>query len=85
MSKRFPWNIVRGWKVSSLSNGNILIEPDYIPDPIEAGLAPIGVLDRMRLGIWVADRVTKRTTSARVWRETEDDILASDALNKRRG
>lgn len=57
---RFPWNIVRGWEVSSLSNGDIRIKPDYIPKPYEEGLAPVGVFTRMRLALWVSDRLMKR-------------------------
>jgi len=57
---KFPWNIVRGWEVSSLANGHILIEPDYIPAPYEKGYAPVGVFTRMRLALWVSDRLVKR-------------------------
>lgn len=61
--ERFPWNIVRGWTVSSLSDGSILIEPDYIPKPVEEGCAPVGVLTRIRLALWISDRLMKRRTT----------------------
>ncbi|RPI19659.1 MAG: hypothetical protein EHM65_01215 [Acidobacteriales bacterium] len=57
---KFPWNIVKGWEVSSLANGEILIKPNYIPKPYEAGCAPVGVFTRMRLALWVSDRLMKR-------------------------
>lgn len=57
---RFPWNIVRGWEVSSLSNGDIRIKPDYIPKPYEEGFAPVGLFTRLRLALWVSDRLMKR-------------------------
>ena len=57
---RFPWTIIRGWNVSSLANGNILIEPDYIQPPIEDGCAPVGLFTRLRLALWVSDRLVKR-------------------------
>jgi hypothetical protein len=59
---KFPWNIVKGWSVSSLANGHILIEPDYIPAPYEEGCSPIGVFTRIRLALWVSDRLVKRRT-----------------------
>lgn len=51
---RFPWNIVKVWNVSSLASGNILIQPEYIDGRIP------GVFTRMRLALWVSDRIVKR-------------------------
>jgi hypothetical protein len=65
VSVKFPWNIVKGWKVESLANGHILIEPDYIPVPIEEGCSPVGVFTRMRLALWVSDRLVKRRTTVK--------------------
>lgn len=59
---KFPWNVVRGWKVSSLANGHILIEPDYIGEPMEPGCSPVGLFTRLRLAIWIGDRLAKRRT-----------------------
>jgi hypothetical protein len=60
---RFPWGIVRGFKVVSLANGHLLIEPDYIPAPIEEGCTPVGVFTRIRLALWVSDRLVKRRST----------------------
>jgi hypothetical protein len=57
---KFPWTIVRGWTVESLADGTIRVTPDYIPQPIEPGCAPVGVFTRIRLALWISDRLQKR-------------------------
>ena len=51
---KFPWNIVKGWDVSSLASGAIRIQPQYVNDSIP------GVFTRMRLALWVSGRLLKR-------------------------
>lgn len=61
MADRFPWNVVRGFKVQSLANGNLLVEPDYI-EPYrgpEEGGGP-GLFTRMRLAAWCFKHISKR-------------------------
>ncbi len=61
MSKRFPWNVVKGWSVTSRADGSLLIEPDYINPyrgPVEGG-GP-GILTLMALATWCLERLTKR-------------------------
>jgi hypothetical protein len=63
---RFPWNLVKGWKVYSTANGHIVIEPDYInpwKGP-ELGGGP-GMFTRMRLALWVSDRLMKSQETRR--------------------
>lgn len=58
---KFPWNIVKGFSVKSLANGNLLIEPDYI-NPWkgeEEGGGP-GLFTRMELADWCQRRLSKR-------------------------
>jgi hypothetical protein len=57
----FPWNVVKGWKVSSLANGNLLVEPDYIHPykGAEEGGGP-GLFTRLALADWLLHRMTKR-------------------------
>ena len=62
---KFHWNIVRGWTVESLANGHILVKPDYIPQPYEEGCSPVGVFTRMRLALWIYDRLVKRKANAK--------------------
>lgn len=60
---RFPWDTVKSWKVSSLANGHLLIEPDYIHPyrgPKEGG-GP-GIFTRMALANWCLHRISKRRT-----------------------
>lgn len=52
VSDRFPWNAVKGWSVSSLANGNMLVEPQWNHKP--------GLLARMRMSIWLLQRLRKR-------------------------
>jgi hypothetical protein len=66
MGNRFPWDTVKGWKVSSLANGNLLIEPDYIhpyKGPEEGG-GP-GLFTRMALADWCLNRLCKRRVNSR--------------------
>ncbi len=57
---RWPWSILGGFKVSSLANGNILIEPDYHSKwTPEAGGGP-GLFSRLRLALWIEGRLKKR-------------------------
>lgn len=61
MSRRFPWNVVKGWSVSSRADGSLLIEPDYINPrrgPDEGG-GP-GLFTRLALATWCLERLTKR-------------------------
>lgn len=63
MGKRFPWNVVKGWKVSSLAGGKMLVEPDYI-EPWrgeEEGGGP-GLFTRLRIALWISERLVKRRT-----------------------
>lgn len=64
MSKRFPWNTVKGWSVSSRADGTLLVEPHYDPEVIkpytpEDGGGP-GLFTRMRLADWVLNRLCKQ-------------------------
>lgn len=65
---KFPWNIVDGWEVASLANGSVLITPKY------AKGCP-GVITRMRLALWISDRLMMRRKRA--------SNGASDALSER--
>lgn len=58
---RFPWNTVKGWKVSSRADGSILIEPDYIHPwkGNKEGGGP-GLFTRMALADWCLHRLSKR-------------------------
>jgi len=61
MNKRFPWNVVKGWSVTSRADGSLLVEPDYI-NPYrgpEEGGGP-GLFTRMALADWILNRLTKR-------------------------
>lgn len=64
MSKpRFPWDVVKGWSVTSRADGTLLIEPDYIePHDPEKGGGP-GVMTRLKLAAWCLDRLCKRRAS----------------------
>ena len=65
-SRRFPWDTVKGWKVSSLANGNMLIEPDYInpyKGPEEGG-GP-GLFTRLAMADWILNRLCKRRTAVK--------------------
>jgi hypothetical protein len=56
----WPWTILRGFKVSSLANGNILIEPDYVSKwTPETGGGP-GMFERMDLAAWVHRKILAR-------------------------
>lgn len=61
---RFPWKLVRGFKVKSCADGTLRVEPDYInpwKGPEEGG-GP-GLFTRMALATWVEHRLQKRRTS----------------------
>lgn len=60
----FPWDVVKGWSVTSRVDGSMLVEPDYInpyKGPEEGG-GP-GIMTRMALADWILNRLTKRRTS----------------------
>lgn len=57
----FPWDVVKGWSVTSRADGTLLIEPDYI-NPYrgpEEGGGP-GLFTRMKLADWILHRLCKR-------------------------
>lgn len=63
MAARWPWNAVRGFKVESLANGNMLVTPDWInawKGPEEGG-GP-GLFTRLRMALWIEQRLLKRGT-----------------------
>lgn len=69
VSKRWPWNCVRSFRVSSLANGNLLVEPQYDPEKIRPyterdGGGP-GLFTRMALAEWAEKRLTKRKAGRR--------------------
>lgn len=39
--------LIKSYKVKSLANGWMQVEPQYIDEPIEEGATPIGVLTRL--------------------------------------
>jgi len=60
----FPWDVVKGWSVTSRADGSLLIEPDYI-NPYrgpEEGGGP-GMFTRMALADWCLQRLTKRRSA----------------------
>lgn len=57
MSKRFPWNSVKGWTVKSLANGELIVQPDYIEPP--------GLFTRLKLADWMLHRLCKRQQSGK--------------------
>lgn len=52
MSKRFPWNTVKGWTVKSLANGELVVQPNYITPP--------GLFTRLKMADWMLQRLTMR-------------------------
>lgn len=67
MGDRWPWNRVRGFKVESLANGNMLVTPDWIDaykGPMEGG-GP-GLMTRLEMAEWIAGKIErKRGTQGR--------------------
>ena len=59
---RWPWNVVKSFKVSSLADGNLLIEPDYHNPRIsdEEGGGP-GLFTRLSLAEWCAKKLARRS------------------------
>lgn len=58
----FPWDVVKGWSVTSRADGTLLVEPVYIePYDPENGGGP-GVMTRLALADWCLDRLHKRAT-----------------------
>lgn len=61
MADRWPWNRIRGFKVESQADGNILVTPDWIAPyrgPDEGG-GP-GLFSRMAMAEWIEDKLRRR-------------------------
>jgi len=74
VAKRFPWDTVKGWAVTSRADGTLLIEPDYI-DPYrgpDEGGGP-GVMTRLALADWCLNRLCKQSRDARNTRQVKSD------------
>lgn len=61
VSSKFPWNVVKGWSVTSRADGSLLIKPEYVKPykGSEEGGGP-GMFTRMALTGWILNRITKR-------------------------
>lgn len=65
MAARWPWNRIRGFKVESLANGNMLVTPDWIKTcewPDEPGVGGPGLFSRLRMALWIETRLKKRAS-----------------------